>query len=795
MRRLFGERGTGPSTRLPVPRLLLFGAAGGVAAFMVAWLCFLGLNAAFPFPESALHPAPARLVLDREGEPLRAFLAPDGQWRFPVELEEVSTVMRKTLLRSEDRWLRWHPGVNPFAILRAAWDNLLSGRVVSGGSTLAMQVSRLAEPRPRTLRSKLVEAFRAVQLRWNHSPDEILEFWLNMAPFGGNIVGVGAASRFYFNKTPDRLSLGEAALLTALPRSPNGYDPIRNPAAAHMVRSRVLDRLHGLFPDKRLAQVAQEPLPTALTPQPMRAPHFALEALSRLSGPRLRTSLDPRAQRLAEETVRARINELRIQGIDSAAVVVLDTATREIRALVGSPSFFDDERSGQIDGALIRRSPGSTLKPFLYAQAMDLGLVFPDALLLDIPTDYAGYAPENYDGTFRGSVTAEYALAHSLNVPAVRLLGSVGLERFLDLLRRGGLNSLDKPAGHYGLPLILGGGEVTLLDLVNLYATLAQGGRPAPVRFAPAISTDPAQARPTRDKPLLSPEACFLTTRILSQVERPDMPRAWALTATAPEAAWKTGTSFGHRDAWAIGFSGRFTIGVWVGNLDGRAAKGISGARHAGPLLFDLFHLLEDNASTLPEFGPLDLDQVELCAQSRKLPGPYCTDRITATIIPGRTKLEQDDWTVRIFVDDATGERLAGDCLAARPHHAETFVRLPPGLAAWRESVGLPVTSLPRLHPDCQALPDGGLLRIVSPDPATPYRIRPGTPPEYQQIPLVADASPETRELFWFLDGKLLSAARPGVPFFLPAPPPGEHKIAVQDDQGRSDALVFSVER
>ncbi|MGE4291635.1 MAG: penicillin-binding protein 1C [Desulfovibrio sp.] len=752
------------------------------------------MNAAFPFPEAALHPVPARLVLDRQNEPLRAFLAPDGQWRFPVELHEVSPVMRAALLRSEDRWMRWHPGVNPLAILRAAWDNLLSGRIVSGGSTLAMQVARLAEPRPRTLRSKLVEAFRALQLRWNHDSDEILEFWLNMAPFGGNIVGVGAASRMYFHKTPDRLSLGEAALLTALPRSPNSYDPVRHPDAARAVRERVLERLDGLFPAKELAQASEEPLPKTLTPLPLRAPHFALEALSRLPGPRPRTSLDPRAQRLAEEALRARINGLRAQGIDSAAVVALDTATREVRALVGSPAFFDDEHSGQINGALIRRSPGSTLKPFLYAQAMDLGLIYPEALLLDIPTDYAGYAPENYDGSFRGAVSAQFALAHSLNVPAVRLLGSVGLERFLELLRNGGLTTLDKPAGHYGLPLILGGGEVTLLGLANLYATLASGGLHQRVRFAPVQADAPESLLTSDGKRLFSPEACFLTTGILAQVERPDMPKAWALTSAAPEVAWKTGTSFGHRDAWAMGFSGKYTIGVWVGNPDGHAVKGISGARHAGPLLFDLFRLLEENAARLPDFGPLNLDEVELCAASRKLPGPYCEKRLTATILPGRTLLEQDDWTQRIFVDNITGERLAGDCLAAHEHHAEIFVRLPPGLAAWRESAGLPVDKLPPLARDCSALPEADGPRIVSPDPATPYRLRPDAPAEYQRIPLAADASPDTRELFWFLDGRLVSAARPGIPLFLPPPGKGEHKIAVQDDQGRTDSLLFNVE-
>lgn len=784
LRRVFGAG----SRCIPAPRTLRRLLLGMGATIAGLWILFLGLDALFPFPESALHRPAARLVLDRDGRPLRAFLAPDGQWRFPLALEEVAPVMRKALLLSEDRWFFYHPGVNPLATLRAAKDNLLSGRIVSGGSTLAMQVARLAEPRPRTFRSKLIEAFRALQLRWHHSPEKILEHWLNMAPFGGNIVGVGAASRLYFNKSPDRLSLGEAALLTALPRAPNAYDPVRNPDAARTVRQRVLQRLADHFTRQELSQADQEPLPRQLTPLPMRAPHFALEALVRIPGPRLHTSLDQHVQQMAEEAVRARIPELRRQGLESAAVVVLDTATREVRAMVGSPSFFDDKHAGQINGTLIRRSPGSTLKPFLYAQAMDKGLLFPQALMLDIPTDFSGYAPENYDGGFRGAVSAEYALAHSLNVPAVRLLARVGLDDFLELLHHGGLSGLNQAASHYGLPLVLGGGEVTLLNLVNLYATMAQGGEHHPVRFSSQDQDAPPGLR------LFSKEACYLVTRILARVERPDMPQSWALTSAAPEVAWKTGTSFGHRDAWAVGYSGRYTIGVWVGNLDGQATKGISGARHAGPLLFDLFRQIEDQAATLPDFGELELAEVELCAQSRKLPHAGCEERITATILPGRTELEQDDWSVRIFVEKSSGLRLAGDCLAGRDYRVQTILQYPPALAAWRSSVGLPVSHLPEMHPDCALRPETGGLRIISPDPATPYRVRTDAPPQYQQISLAADAPPDAGELYWFLNGRLLGRTAPGIPFFLPPPVPGRYKIAVQDEQGRTDSLWFAVE-
>ncbi|MEF2146036.1 MAG: penicillin-binding protein 1C [Desulfovibrionaceae bacterium] len=760
--------------------LLYFGLAVGLLLAV-----FLILDRVFPFPEQALHRPPARLVLDRQARPLRAFLPPDAQWRFPVELDEVSPVLLKALIRSEDRWFRYHPGVNPVAVLRAAWTNLTSGRVVSGGSTITMQVARLCDPRPRTIRSKMIEAFRALQLRWHHSPDEILQWYVNMAPFGGNVVGVGAAARYYFDKTPDRLSLGEAALLTALPRSPNTYDPVRHPEAAKAARTRVLNQMHGLFPPEMILQALDQPLPDATLPPPMFAPHFSQWAASELQGARVQTSLDFRAQRLAEESVRNRINGLRNQGIESAAAVVLNTTTHEILAMVGAPFFFDEQHSGQINGALIRRSPGSTLKPFLYALAMDQGFVHPESLLLDIPTDYSGYAPENYDGTFHGAVTAREALAHSLNVPAVRLLAEIGLTNFLELLHQGGMSSLDRPTSYYGLPLVLGGGEVTLLELTNLYACLASGGRFKPVRRTPGDS--PPGAR------LFTAETCFLITEILAQVERPDMPKSWALTADAPETAWKTGTSFGHRDAWAVGYSGNHTIGVWVGNLDGSATKGISGARHAGPLLFDLFRAIEGKAASLPNFGSLSLSEVELCAESRMLPGPFCTDRVKAQILPGVTRLEPDNWTIRVFIDDATGLRLSGDCLADHKHHTEILVRPPIPLAAWRESVGLPVDHLPEYHPDCISVPDQGGPLILSPDPNTPYRIRRDAPPEYQRIPLLARTPPGSSTLYWFVDGRLIGSGSNDGPLFL-MPQAGEHRVSVSDEQGRSDAVTFIVE-
>jgi len=429
---------------------------------LAGMMAFFLLNRMYPFPTGSLKRPPSVLIEDRDGKVLRGFLAPDQQWRFPVKLCDLPDELIRSVIASEDRWFYWHPGVNPVSILRAAITNIKEGTIVSGASTLAMQIARLTDPKPRTYWSKCREAFRA---------------------------------------------------------------------------------------------------------------------------------------------------------------------------LVGSAGFFEPAFEGQVNGATSPRSPGSALKPFLFARAMDQGRILPGTYLLDIPTDFSGYIPENYDGEYRGRVTAGEALRLSLNASAVRLLAEGGVGDFLGLLRHGGLSTLHRSAEEYGLPLILGGCEVTLLELTNLYCGLARGGTWTPLRM---LRDEKIQVR----RRLFSREAAHLVSRILATLERPDLPRAWQLARGIPEVAWKTGTSYGHRDAWAIGFSSRYTIGVWVGNFDGSACEGISGARHATPLLFNLFRALERDGARLEEPKDLDISSIEVCSLSHQLPGPFCPDRTEITFLPGRARLK-----------------------------------------------------------------------------------------------------------------------------------------------------------
>ncbi|MFW5734514.1 MAG: penicillin-binding transpeptidase domain-containing protein, partial [Oceanidesulfovibrio sp.] len=468
-----------------------------------------------------------------------------------------------------------------------------------------------------------------------------------------------------------------------------------------------------------------------------------------------------------------------------------DRKSREVRALVGAEDFFDTLHHGPINAALAQRSPGSTLKPFLYGLAFDAGVVVPDSMLLDIPTDYSGYSATNYDERYRGPVSVREALVHSLNAPAVRLLADVGLARFHRLLRRGGIDLRHGP-NHYGLPLALGACEATLLQLTTLYAALAEEGVWRPARL---LKNDDSAIKGTSNDGvrLLSREAAYLVHSILEEVPRRDLPDAWAMTQDAPEVAWKTGTSFGHRDAWAIGFSANFVVGVWTGNLDGRAAKGISGARHAGPLLFDVIRAVEEPGAELPVPDHLALDTAEVCAESRDLPNQYTPKTMSITTIAGTTRLRRSTLHQRIFVDPDTGLRLEGRCLAERRAESRVVRMRPDELVAWEMSRGIPVQTAPPLSPACQAVPAAGGPAIVSPSSATPYILRTDAPASFQRIPLIARTNGADTTLYWFQDGMLTAQGKAGDALFLHAER-GEHRIVVQDSQGRSDALTYTVE-
>ena len=849
-----------------------------VMAILPLFIIFLFIiaNWCFPLPKTRLHPPSSRIVLDRNGEWLRAFLAEDGMWRFssqqsavssqqrtfsvnrkPLVAESrkpkadgyfgVSPLLHEAMLTTEDRWFYYHCGINPVSMVTALYDNVKAGEVVRGGSTITMQLARLMEPKARNVPNKLIEMFRAIQLELAYSKSEILNLYFNMLPYGGNIVGTGAATRFYFNKPQHAISLGEAALLAAIPNAPERLRPDKFPENAQHARAKVLNRLRARrqISEQQWREAVREPIPTKRHPLPFKAPH-----LSRMlakgnrwntdttTDGKIYTTIDAKVQETAVRILREYLNASAVSIADSrrlqshtastGAIVVMDTQSRHVLAMVGSHDFFDRSASGQINGTLASRSPGSTLKPFVYALGIEQGLITPETLLFDVPVTYSGYEPVNYDGTYNGYVTARQALARSLNVPAVNLHSRLKNRTLHAFLKQAGISTL-APAKKYGLSMVLGGCEVNLLELTTLYAGLANMGEFAPYqivssrnsrqlsaisrqqegvtspenRFADGLREPRAESHfPQR---LLRKETSFIITEMLTTSQLPvntvKNPEAFEVTMNLPKIAWKTGTSYGHRDAWCIGYSPKLTIGVWLGNFDGKGAPLLSGADAATPVLFALFTALTRQDTHRWFTQPEQLKMRKVCALTGAPPSPHCPTLKNDVYIPGISPVKACAIHKRIYVDDVTGYNLCSHCRNlptteenhsqdARGQHdtnvqTKIFEEWPAEAATWLAKNGFAVPVLPKHNPLCTGTIAGTAPVILSPTADTVYYIRDGVPLEQQKIQLSASTSNRTQQLFWFLDGELIFKGNAGQPYWL-TPIKGEHVITCVDAEGRS---------
>jgi penicillin-binding protein 1C len=595
-------------------RRLAIGSATALAAVALGiawWVHSLGPA---PRGEALDH---STLVIDREGRLLRPYATAEGRWRIPATLDHVDPRYVEMLLAYEDRRFRSHPGVDPLAVARAAYQFVTSGRIVSGGSTITMQVARLLEPRSeRSFQAKLRQAVRAIQLERVLSKDEILALYLTLAPFGGNLEGVRAASLAYFGKEPRRLAMAEAALLIALPQSPEFRRPDRSAAAARAARDRVLDRIAtaGRIPADEVVLAKHDAVPAGRRPMPALAPHAAEQVVAAVPGRKVhRLTIDAALQRSLQDLARERARGL---GPDlSVAIVVVDHVSGEVLARVASSDYFDERRAGQVDMTQALRSPGSALKPFIYGLAFEDGLVHPETLIEDRPVRYGAYAPENFDMTFQGTVSVRRALQLSLNVPAVALLDKVGANRLTSRLAQAGA-PLVLPKGETpGLAMALGGVGVKLSDLTMLYAGLARGGTALPLVERADDRVVPAPVR------LIDPVGAWYIGNVLIGSPPPD-------NAAGGRIAYKTGTSYGYRDAWSLGYDGRRTIGVWVGRPDGAPVAGLTGRTAAAPILFDVFARTGQPAMPLaPHPGGT------IIAANAKLPPPL--QRFRAGQLPG----------------------------------------------------------------------------------------------------------------------------------------------------------------
>src|SRR5690606_22190052 len=566
--------------------------SGAITAAVVSVVAMLVLQFA-PLPEKLTRVSYATMLLDRDEHLLGATIAADQQWRF-APVDELPEKYVQALLLFEDRRYYQHPGIDPLAIARAAWGNLREGRVTSGGSTITMQLARmLREDPPRTFSSKLIEAMLALQLEWRFNKDELLIHYASHAPFGGNIIGLRAAAWRYFGRAPEDLSWAESALLAVLPNSPALIHPGRQRDLLQKKRDALLRRLHAQEKlsalDLELALL--EPLPEKPQPLPQHAPHLLSTVKKQFPHHAvLHSTLDAQLQQQVQLIAERHSRRLASEGVNNIALLVIDHQQMAARAYIGNQSWEQESRyAPQVDIIQRPRSTGSILKPLLYGLMLQDGELLPTTLVSDIPTQFAGYKPQNYDRQYRGAVPAHYALAHSLNVPAVRMLRDYGISRFHQQLQTMGMTTLFRPADDYGLTLVLGGAEGTLWELTSIYARMTANARtPAAVPAVRLLQDETPLFQPAE----LDQGAAWLTLQAMVEVVRPGHENLWRDFSGSQTIAWKTGTSYGLRDAWAIGSNGRYTVGVWAGNAGGEAASFLSGQATAAPILFDVFDRL-----------------------------------------------------------------------------------------------------------------------------------------------------------------------------------------------------------
>ena len=725
-------------------------------------------------------------VYAEKGELLRLSLARDEQYRLKTPLHDISPQFINATLLYEDRWFYWHPGVNPWALTRSVWASLT--RRKQGGSTVTMQLARrLYQIDSRHPLGKLKQIFAALWLELRYSKREILEAYFNLVPFGGNVEGVGAASLIFFRKLPSQLTLPEALALAVIPQNPRQrrVTDVNNVPLRH-ARTRLWKKWVAHYPnDVRWAGDQALPLQVqARRGLPFYAPHVVDLAL--LDSTTLqrskqnlekRVSIDLQMQETLERVMNDYLASVRETGVNNASALLLDTDTMQVKALVGSANYFNSGIHGQVNGTRAKRSPGSTLKPFLYGLALDQGLLHPKTILKDAPTAFGSYSPENFDGRFSGPVAAEDALIRSRNVPAVAVSAKLAKPNLYEFLKLAGIDRMAS-AEHYGLALVLGGGEVTMEELAQLYAMLANGGVWQPLSYA----APPPQLNASRR--LLSEEAAYVVLDMLQKNPRPD-----TFAPAHPTVAWKTGTSWGFRDAWTAGVFGRYVLIVWMGNFDGRSNPQLIGVDMAAPLFLRIVDGLrarrapKNVTSARP---PRNLRKINVCATSGDLPDPLCGVQSETWFIAGKSPIKTSTMHRQYWVHRHSGK---ASCHASANSDPRIYESWSSDFQQVFSEAGLPRRELPPEVKCANGSSDGG-PKITAPLRSVTYSLRVSHP---EALSLRANASAGVGSLFWFVNNSLVGRTRPGESLLWHPPGPRIYTVRVVDDAGRVDTRELTV--
>ena len=744
------------------------------------FLLFLLLSLAFPLPDRIEY---STQITDNKGELINASLTKDDKWRMKTELAEISPLLRKTIIAKEDKYFYSHPGVNPFAITRAFFKNILRMKRTSGASTITMQVARALEPGKRNLWSKIRESFRAFQLEWKYDKDEILQLYLNLVPYGGNIEGVKAAALLYFKKDPDHLSLAEITALSIIPNRPSSLVIGKNNDRIVAERNRWLKKFADdkVFTKKEIEDALAEPLIATRGIVPHYIPHLSYK-LRKQGSHLIKTTINLNTQLKTEKIVEDYIRAQRLRNIKNAAVVIIDNRTNQVISYLGSSNFNDTTDGGQVNGANAVRQPGSTLKPLLYAMCFDEGLLTPKTIMTDVPVNYEGYAPENYDKKFNGYVTTEYALEHSLNIPAVKNLKLLGHEKLIQKLSNCNFKQIQKDQRKLGLSMILGGCGTTLEELTGLFAAFANNGIYTPPSFLQAASV---KQRTT----IISPAANYMINEILSKVNRPDFPLNWTATERMPKIAWKTGTSYGRRDGWSIGYNKNYTVGIWVGNFSGVGVADLSGANIATPLLFKIFNTIDYDNDKDWFTQPTDCDIRQVCSETGLSPSHDCNSLVTDYFIPliSSTKACNNRQEIMISPDEKIS--YCKYCAPETGYKKKGYRIIDPDMQAWFGENGIAYQKIPAHNPDCEMIFKGNAPVIISPANGTEYLIN---KKDREPLQLVCKTANDVSKVYWYINNKYYKSCNAGEKQFF-VPDEGPVKISCTDDKGRNRDIKITV--
>jgi len=758
----------------------------------LAWIAgtLLILYDCIPLPSPLFKPLYNREVQDAAGRTLRIFLSNEEEWCLQPDNVPVEGKLQQAVIEYEDRAFWRHPGFNPASLLRAAIQNARAGDILSGASTITMQVARLMAPKRRTLINKVLEILQSIKIEIGYTKAEILSAYLNHAPYGGNIRGIRAAALRYFGKGPEELTWSEAATLAVIPNAPGQISPIKNRGRLKQKRDNLLYRLHasGSIDSAALHLAMSEPLPGRVRPLPMVAPHLCRRLIREAvdDTPVIRSTILLGIQTDVEKRLADHARTLQILGIHDAAAIVAETATGRVRAYVGSPKFLDP-KFGQVDGAAAPRSSGSLFKPFLWGKCIDEGILLPRTLIKDIPTYYGSFSPANYTGTFDGLVRSGDALIRSLNVPAVRLLYTYGVQPFSVFLKKAGMTTLHRSSDEYGLSLILGGAETTLMEMAAMYRGLALGGR-----FETLSLTDTQESKSERPV-LISPGACWQVLEILKNLKRPGAEYYWEQFQNQWPLAWKTGTSFGHKDGWAVGVSPQWTIAVWTGNFNGEGNSALSGASCAAPLLFDIFHSLEKNPQQVWFKTPHEeLREVTLCRETGYLAGPWC-EHTEKMLAPAHMHpLQICPYHQRIALSQDGSHSVCSLCWNTGSYRLENRLVFPPEVTQFLRDRGQAFWKVPPHHANCPGRQRSQPITILYPRDKSTLWVPRDFDSRLQRLTCRAAHGDDESIIHWYLDDHYLGNTVSKHTMALP-PIRGWHEVAVLDQRGNRDRVRFHI--